>query len=131
MPLHVLLSFFLVISIACCEKKTVFSWDHRKLQLKLARNPEEKSKGLQGHPPLRSNEGMLFIYKKSKRLSFWMKDVSFPIDLAYFDKRGRIVAIEHLKAYDLKAIPSPGPVRFVLEMPLKWFERENIKTGDR
>jgi uncharacterized membrane protein (UPF0127 family) len=41
---------------------------------------EDQIKGLSIKDQMNENEGMLFVYDKPSRQSFWMKDMRFPID---------------------------------------------------
>lgn len=75
------------------EKKTACINDHC-FNLEIARTLEEKKKGLSFRDNLDQNAGMLFIYQKEGIYSFWMKDMSFPLDIIWIDKDQKIVHIE-------------------------------------
>lgn len=100
--------------------------------VELARTPEEQVRGLSGRPGLKSGRGMLFVYDRAHRVSIWMKDMRFPLDIIWI-RAGRIVAIE-------KHAPpmSPnGPERvytamadLVLEVPAGFTDRQKIRVGD-
>jgi len=51
----------------------------------------EKEKGLMDYESLEDNKGMLFLFEKEDKQSFWMKNMSFPIDIIWIDKNLEIV----------------------------------------
>jgi uncharacterized protein len=65
-----------------------------KLQADVALTPDEQTKGLAIKDTLKSNEGMLFPYDKPRILSFWMKDMKFPIDILWLNADKRVAHIE-------------------------------------
>jgi uncharacterized protein len=53
---------------------------------------EDQIKGLSIKDQMNENEGMLFVYDKPSRQSFWMKDMRFPID--WLNGTGSVVHTE-------------------------------------
>ncbi len=51
-------------------------------------------KGLSGHAPLQNNEGMFFVFQTPDNYGFWMKDMTFPIDIIWMDQNFKITHIE-------------------------------------
>jgi uncharacterized membrane protein (UPF0127 family) len=47
--------------------------------------PELRALGLSGRAGLPPGEGMLFVFEKADRHSFWMKGMSFDIDILWID----------------------------------------------
>ena len=47
---------------------------------------EKLELGLSGREGLSFNKGMLFVFPKTGYHSFWMKDMSFPIDIIWLSK---------------------------------------------
>jgi len=107
------------------------------LLLEIADTPEKKSRGLGNHKPLADNEGMLFIYAPPQKVSFWMKDMTFSIDIIYINQ-GKIVEIyanvpapsPNTLPYQLKSYPAHQPVDYVLETSAGWSEKNHIQVGD-
>lgn len=64
------------------------------LEVELALSADEQAKGLSIKDNLKSNEGMLFPYETPRTLSFWMKDMKFPIDILWLDDNKKVVHIE-------------------------------------
>ena len=53
----------------------------------IADNDAKRSKGLMFAEPLEDNEVVFFIFPHSDFLSFWNKNVSFDLSLAFFLKK--------------------------------------------
>ena len=64
------------------------------LQADIALTTDEQSKGLSIKDILQPDEGMLFPYESPRILSFWMKDMKFPIDIIWLDSDKKVVHIE-------------------------------------
>lgn len=67
------------------------------LDLEIADTPEKQNIGLMGRSILPSEHGIAFIYPVDQNLSFWMKEVPFPLDFMFVQQNGRITAIEALQ----------------------------------
>ena len=76
------------------------------------------------------NTGMIFIWDKDQILSFWMKNTPHPLSIAYIDSKGKIRDIFDMKPYSLESVVSTVSVRYALEVPQGWFEKNNIHPGD-
>jgi uncharacterized membrane protein (UPF0127 family) len=101
------------------------------LEAELARTPEERSQGLQRRQILEDGEGMLFVFQRDEILSFWMKDTLIPLSIAFIAADGRIIEIKNMRPLDLTPIRSSKSVRYALEVPQGWFNRMDIKAGDK
>ena len=75
--------------------------------------------------------GMIFIFEKDQVLSFWMKNTPHPLSIAFIDSHGKIRDIFDMKPFSLESINSTVSTRYALEVPQGWFEKENIKVGDK
>jgi len=105
----------------------------RCLQLDVADSPQERRDGLSNFDSLADNQGMIFLYEESGTYGFWMKDMSFPIDIIWLDKNNRVVKVK--RSAQPASFPetfSPDrPAKKVIETPSGWTEEQNIKTGDQ
>lgn len=100
------------------------------LSVEIAETEEERVKGLGGRDFLPENSGMLFVYEKPRILSFWMKDTSIPLSIAFFDKDRRLTHIEHMNpSLELPLFQSKSPCAYALEVPQGWFEKHQIGPG--
>lgn len=88
---------------------------------------------------LPEDAGMLFIYQvdRGPRAGFWMYNTLIPLDIAWLDENGVIVAMDTMepcKTESARQCPSwiPGvPHRDVLEMNAGFFERHHVELGDK
>jgi uncharacterized membrane protein (UPF0127 family) len=101
------------------------------VKAELARTPEERSRGLMFRKRLADGEGMLFIFERDEALSFWMKNTVIPLSIAFISADGRIVEIRDMRPNDQSSVRSSRSVRYALEVPQGWFNRVNVKPGDK
>lgn len=72
------------------ERKSI-EINGKSLIVEVVDTPETRSKGLSGHKPLQNNEGMLFVFEKPGFYGFWMKDMTFAIDILWLDEDFKVV----------------------------------------
>ena len=102
------------------------------LNIETADTSEKRARGLSEKIELRENEGMLFIFQKEGNYGFWMKDMNFPIDIAWLDKNKQIIHIENAilpKTYP-KIFGSNVTSLYVLETQAGFLVKNNVKIGD-
>jgi hypothetical protein len=114
---------------------TVITINDIPVKVKIASTPDEQAKGLmntQGQSPINlpDNEGMLFIYNREEILTFWMKNTSLPLSIAFIDKNKKIIDIHKMKPNDKSQVRSGMPAKYALEVNQGWFSKNNIKAGD-
>ena len=101
------------------------------LAVRLAETPEQHRTGLSGASPLQENEGMLFIYDEPGQIMFHMKDVAFPLSIAFADKNGKILAIQNMSLDNTSRIYlSPVGTQFAVEVNQGWFAAKGIENGE-
>ena len=134
-----LLILALNAGIAACSsqkfKTTVLSIERENasavsITVEIARTDEERSKGLMYRKKLPDGEGMIFVFDRDQKLSFWMKNTSIPLSIAFIASDGRIVEIKDMYPNDLNSVLSSRSLRYALEVPQGWFQRANVKPGD-
>ncbi|MEN6363541.1 MAG: DUF192 domain-containing protein [Rectinema sp.] len=91
----------------------------------------ERNRGLMFRKSLADGKGMLFVFDKDERISFWMKNTSLPLSLAYLSSDGVITQILDLKPFSQEARQSERSVRYALEVPQGWFAKQGIAVGDK
>lgn len=102
------------------------------VKITVAQSPEEHQRGLGGRASLAADEGMLFVFPEDGKYSFWMKDMLFSIDILWLAVDGTIVYIEQGVAPDTYPgnFASPGPARYVLELPAGFVSKNIVSVGD-
>ncbi len=101
------------------------------LTAELAINKIELQRGLGERRYLEDDRGMLFIYEKDDYHSIWMKNMLFPLDIAWLDRQFNIIDIE----YDVSPSTYPNsfkpryPARYVLEVNAGYFKAHGITKG--
>lgn len=97
----------------------------------------ERKNGLSGRRGLNEDEGMLFIFETEGHYGIWMKDMNFPIDIAWLNKDKKIIYIEsnvnpdtYPTAFYANRDGLPLLSNYVLETNAGFFEKSQIKIGD-
>jgi uncharacterized membrane protein (UPF0127 family) len=103
----------------------------QEITAELARTPWEHQLGLKHRHWLPENHGMLFVFQEEDHLTFWMKDTYVPLSIAFISRHGIITQIESMQPLSLQGHDSVEEVMYALEMKEGWFERHNVKVGDR
>ncbi len=100
-------------------------------EVEIADTHWRRARGLMHRDALGANEGMLFIYEQDRPVTFWMKNVAFPLDLLFIDSSGRIAHIvEDAEPDSTAPIGSGVAVGSVLEIRGGASRRAQIRPGD-
>lgn len=101
-------------------------------RVELAESSTEQARGLMFRTELGANEGMIFPMDPPRDAAFWMKNTVIPLDIIFVGTDHRILNIaENAVPYDLKPLPSIGPVSGVLELVGGRAAQLGIKPGDK
>jgi len=103
----------------------------QEFRIEVARSEEQKARGLMHRRSLGERSGMIFVYEADEHLSFWMKNTTLPLTLAFLSREGEILQIEELKPLSLKPVTSTRAARYALELPLGSLQRLGVLPGDR
>lgn len=98
----------------------------------VAKSPAAHRQGLSGRESLAQNAGMLFVFDESATHAFWMKDMSFALDIIWLDKNRTIVDIaEYIRpeTYPQKFTPD-HPARYALEVNAGFVDTHGVSVGD-
>jgi uncharacterized membrane protein (UPF0127 family) len=102
-------------------------------RLIVADSDDERALGLMGRTSLQPNAGMVFVFDAPTEASFWMKDTSIPLSIAFWGGDDRIIGIIEMPRCEHDPCPTyqPGrPYTDALEMNRGWFTRHGIEIGD-
>lgn len=103
------------------------------LKVDLALTEGEQELGLSGRNALQEDEAMLFVFDHSARYPFWMKDMNFPIDIIWISDNREIIYIKkdaRPESYPETFVSSKN-AKYVLEVPVFFSDKNNLKEGDR
>jgi len=124
-----------VILLLRCQPDTSITYkltvNGKYIKVELADNEQSRARGLQYRTSLAPDHGMLFAYPEEKMLSFWMKDTSIPLSIAFIKSGGVILEIHNMEPFSLESISSTGPVQYALETARGWFNENQVKAGDK
>ncbi len=131
--LFIIIVLSIVIITGCTEnpKKVSITVGKDVYNIELAVSREEQTLGLMNRKEIKKNEGMIFIYREDRKLSFWMKNTLVPLSIAFISKDGIIKEIYDMKPESLTPVNSAHSVRYALELPLGSFKRSGVKIGDK
>lgn len=108
-----------------------------RFNLEIATTPEEQQKGLSDRDSLPQDNGMLFVFPQSSLLTFWMKDMGFPIDIIFIHG-DTVVSIAHdappptsENKNNLPLYKPDQPSDKVLEINAGLAEKYGMTKGDR
>lgn len=109
-------------------------FNHQVIFVEIVNTPEKIAQGLSGRTILKSNSGMLFIFNKPGRYSFWMKDMKFPLDFVFI-KNAQVVDIaENIlppqEGESPKTVNAQQDFDKVLEINQGMVKKLNVKKGD-
>jgi len=88
----------------------------------VARSLPAKTRGLSGRrKALKSEEAMLFVYESPRKVSYWMRETFIPLEIGYFDGKGRLtdkypMSVEPNPSDPKNHYPSRGDVSAALEV---------------
>lgn len=101
-------------------------------QVEIADTAATRERGLMFRKSMAADRGMLFDFKKSQVVAFWMKNTLIPLDMLFIGPDGRIVSIARdARPMDETAIPSGGSVLAVLELRGGRAAEIDAEPGDR
>jgi uncharacterized membrane protein (UPF0127 family) len=134
------LTFIALLAAACgggsggleTAKITLVGGDGARTELavELARTVEERSRGLMFREELGEDRGMLFVFAEDSEGSFWMKDTSIPLSIAFIEGDGTILDVQDMEPLTEERHKPPGPYRYALEVNQGWFQRHDRGAGD-
>lgn len=132
--IRALIALLLGTAIGACQAGPWVALGGERFDVEIATTPEEQARGLMFRDELPAGRGMLFVYDREAPRGFWMKNTRIPLDILYFDGRGRL--INWHTAEPCRADPCPGysshaPARYVLEINAGRAVELGLEPGDR
>ena len=151
------LALFLVVSVpyACAgefkqthvsrgndDGSETFEWDEISIgkmdgerlyfDVEMALTVPQQMQGMMYRKEMPNYTGMLVVFDDAAMRSFWMKTTLIPLDMLFIDKNGVIVGIEKRTVPKSETIiPTPRPVRFVLELNGGAADHFGLEVGEK
>lgn len=109
-----------------------------RLEVEVAETVSQRQRGLMGRESLPEANGMLFRFESEQAANnaFWMYRTLIPLDIAFIDSDGRIVAIntmqpcESSSPSDCPSYPAGAAYHSALEVNGGYFAERGINVGD-
>lgn len=124
-----------VMPISNTANLKVINIEGTEINIEVAKTNEERSKGLSNRTSLGEKNGMIFVFEKGEKPSFWMKDTKIPLDILWI-KDNKVILINkdvqpepNKMDYELKKYPAPSGIDYVLEVNSGFSDKYNIKAG--
>lgn len=102
------------------------------ITLETVSTPDLRRQGLSGRNAMPITEGMLFVFEQPNNLCFWMKDMSFGLDMIWLDASKEIVKIDRNvdpETYPRTFCPSVL-TQYVIELNKGMAEAIDLRVGD-
>jgi len=100
--------------------------------LEIAERDEDRQRGLMYRTSMPDMEGMLFIFEREKKLSFWMRNTCIPLDMIYVAEDLSIVNIEeNTPTLSDQTFPSNCAAKYVIEVNAGWTRKHGVKIGQK
>jgi len=114
------------------EQNGIVTIAGQTLYVDLAQNDAQQELGLGNRASLGAHQGMLFIFPTDDIHMFWMKDMSFSIDMIWFSADGTVIYIQpNVAPSTYPDAFGPSQVsRYVLEVPAGYAATYGIKVGN-
>jgi uncharacterized membrane protein (UPF0127 family) len=103
------------------------------LRVEIADTSAERAVGLSNRESLPPDAGMAFVWDRPVEADFWMKDTLIPLQIAFWDEAGRIVALFDMEPCAADPCPTYGPDEQIVgaaEANAGWFSRHGVRVGD-
>jgi uncharacterized membrane protein (UPF0127 family) len=103
------------------------------LEVEVADTISSRELGLSGRKKINDDEGMLFVFDTPGRYGFWMKDMQFPLDIAWINQNGIVVYIERNVTPETypKAFINQSEALYVLEVNAGLMEKFGLYMGSK
>lgn len=103
----------------CSDEVVDLRWNGGSVRfnVEIARDDEERARGLMFVESMGRYKGMLFVYDAPSTVAFWMKNTLIPLDMVFLDQHG-VVRHMHENAVpgSLETIPGGDNILVVLEV---------------
>jgi len=135
--IFILFSFIAIVVMIFQLKKSSVKYINIKIgdteiKAEVADNIIKRTKGLMFRKTLSEKEGMLFVFNEESYHSFWMMNMSFPIDIIWINNEKKVVDIvENAQPCKLtcSSYRPKETALYVLEVNANFTEKHGVKIG--
>jgi len=123
--------FFLKTNIPSPGGLVIGNFGGVPIRVEFVTTDEARQRGLGGRESIPSDYGMLFVFPKSDKYGFWMKDTLVPLDMFWLDEGGKVVYMAQnvaTSSYPTVFYPTV-PALYVLETMAGFAGVHGIATG--
>ncbi len=109
--------------------------NNQKFNVEVAKDDKSRQVGLSGRKSLDQNKGMVFLFEKKGKYSFWMKNTLIPLDIIFIDGEKIVHIAKNAKPEKenkgtLPIYTTPTDADKVLEINGGLSNKYNFKNGD-
>ncbi len=130
---------FLLITIfvcsSCIAQDPYVKLNGERFTVELAETSDKQALGLMFRESMPDDHGMLFLFPREAKRSFWMKNTRIPLDILYFDSDLALVSlwqnVRPCAADPCPSYPSRAPARYVLELNAGMAASLGVERGDQ
>lgn len=110
--------------------------NNQKYFIEVANNDKSRQIGLSNRGKLDENKGMLFIFDKKGKYSFWMKNTLIPLDIIFIENNKIVYIVKNAKPEKetkgaLPIYTTPNEADLVLELNAGQVDKHKFKNGDK
>jgi uncharacterized membrane protein (UPF0127 family) len=113
------------------SSQTIIQAPQGIIKAEIATSSEALEQGLSGRVSLPQNQGMLFVFSQVGNRGFWMRNMSFPIDIVWINKDKVVVGVS--ANVDPSSYPNlffpPSPIKYVLELNAGYANKNGITAS--
>ena len=106
-------------------ERVIINIGNKTYKCQVAKNEEDRRKGLQGIEHLPIDEGMLFVWEDEATREMWMKDTKIPLDQIAINDDDEVVLVYTAQPEDETLVPFMN-TKYILEVNAK----SGIVEGD-
>lgn len=100
------------------------------VNVEVARTSAETQRGLMFRRHMDPNAGMIFLFSRSRHLTFWMRNTYIPLDMIFITSDMRVLGVvENATPETDDAREVPGEGQFVLEVNAGFAREHGITAG--
>lgn len=124
------------ISFPSFASKPTATINNQKYNVEIANDDKKRQDGLSNRKSLGEKDGMIFLFPKKEKLSFWMKNTLIPLDIIFIDNDKIVHIAKNAKPEkEVKGVlpiyTTPVNADKVLEINGGQVDKYKFKNGDK